>query len=52
MTNEIFKLIVENQVSDKERRLKSDFLINTAKTKNITRLCVDKIIHNIIMLKK
>ena len=48
MNKSIFRLIVKNQVKDKFRRLKSNYLINTSLTKNKTYLQVDKIIYDIL----
>tara|TARA_B110000438_G_scaffold296100_1_gene340247 strand:+ start:1025 stop:1615 length:591 start_codon:yes stop_codon:yes gene_type:complete len=48
MTKEIFKRIIKNQVDDKERRLRSNYIINTMLTKNKTILQTKKIIYDIL----
>ena len=52
MTKKIFKLIIKNQTTDKERKLKSDYIINTNLTKSKTCLQVDNIIYDILKKKK
>ena len=52
MSKELFKLIVESQVKNTERKLKSDFIINTQGTKSKTYLQVDNIIYYILSIKK
>jgi len=45
MSKTLFKLIVKTQVKDKERRLKSNFIINTDGTRAKTYLQVDNMIY-------
>ena len=52
MTKKIFKLIIKNQSTDKERKLKSDYIINTDLTKSKTCLQVDNIIYDILKKNK
>ena len=47
MKKTIFEKILKNQVSDKIRKEKSDYLIYTNKTKKETHLQVDRIIYDI-----
>lgn len=51
MTKKLFALLVKNQVTDKERKLKSNFIINTSKSKKSTYLQVNKIIYDIVKKK-
>ena len=48
MKKKIFKQIIKNQVKDKERKKKSDYLINTSQTLTKTYLQVNKIIYDIL----
>ena len=48
MTKTIFNLINKNQVSDKERKKKSRYIINTAGGKTKTYLQVDNIIYDVL----
>ena len=52
MTKKIFKLIVQSQIKDGERKKRSDFLINTKLSKPKTFLQVDKIINYILEKNK
>ena len=52
MRKTIFQKIVKNQIKDKERIKKSNYLINTSKTKTNTCLQVDNIIYDIINKKE
>ena len=52
MKKKIFKQIIKNQVKDKERKEKSDYLINTTLTQTKTCLQVDNIIYDILNKKK
>ena len=45
MSKTLFKLIVKTQVKDKERKLKSNFIINTGGTRAKTYLQVDNMIY-------
>ena len=51
MKKKIFKQIVYNQVKDKERKEKSNYLINTTFTKKKTCLQVDSIIYDVLNKK-
>jgi dephospho-CoA kinase len=46
MKKKIFKQIVKNQVADKYRKKKSDYLIDTSKTRKKTYLQVDVLIYD------
>ena len=48
MTTHIFKKIIKNQVTDKTRKQKSQFIINTSKTKTNTYLQIDNILYDIL----
>lgn len=48
MKKNILKKIIKNQVKDKERKEKSDYLINTARTRTETYLQVDNIIYDLL----
>ena len=52
MSKELFKLIVKTQVKNTERRLKSDFIINTQGTRSKTYLQVDNMIYCILNKEK
>ena len=52
MSRNIFKRIVKSQVKDKFRRLKSNFIINTTKTKAHTCTQVDNMLYNILKKEK
>ena len=52
MKKKIFKQIVKNQTKDKERKEKSDYLINTTLTPKKTCLQVDNIIYDLLNKKK
>ena len=52
MKKKIFKQIIKNQVKDKERKEKSDYLINTTLTQTKTCLQVDNIIYDLLNKKK
>ena len=52
MKKNILKKIIKNQVKDKERKEKSDYLINTARTQTKTYLQVDNIIYDLLNNKK
>ena len=52
MKKKIFKQIVKNQAKDKERKEKSDYLINTTLTQTKTCLQVDNIIYDLLNKKK
>ena len=52
MTKKIFKQILNNQIKDKTRRVKSNYTINTSNTKTITYLQVNKIIYDILKKNK
>ena len=47
-TKEIFKNIIKNQVKDRERKEKSNYLIDTSKKPKKTYLQVDSIIYDIL----
>ena len=51
MERKIFKKIIENQVGDKERKEKSNYLIKTTQTRKNTCLQVDAIIYDVINKK-
>ena len=48
MNKKIFDQIVKTQINDKDRKIKSHYLINTSKTKTKTCLQVDNIIYDIL----
>jgi dephospho-CoA kinase len=52
MNNSMFRLIVKNQVKDRIRKLKSNYIINTSATKTKTCLQVDNIIYDILNKEK
>lgn len=52
MTKNIFKQIVNNQIKDKTRRKKSNYIINTSKTRSKTYLQVNNIIYDILKKQK
>ena len=52
ISEELFRLIIKNQTTDKKRKEKSDYIIYTNFTKRHTCLQVDKIIYNILKQKK
>ena len=52
MKKKIFKQIIKNQTKDKERKEKSDYLINTTLTRTKTCSQVDNIIYNLLNKKK
>ena len=51
MSAALFKLIVRAQVKDAERKLKSDFIINTEGTRAKTYLQVDSMIYCVLNKK-
>ena len=51
MSKKLFKLIVKTQVKNRERKIKSNFIINTEGTREKTCLQVDNII-NCVLGKK
>ena len=51
MKKKIFKQIINNQVKDKERKEKSNYLINTTFTQKKTCLQVDSIIYDVLNKK-
>jgi dephospho-CoA kinase len=52
LKKKIFKQIIKNQAKDKERKEKSDYLINTTLTQTKTCLQVDNIIYDLLNKKK
>ena len=52
MKKKIFKQIIKNQVKDKERKEKSDYLIDTTLTRAKTCLQVDNIIYDLLNNQK
>lgn len=48
MNKKIFEQILKNQIKDKERKLKSNFIINTSQTKAKTCLQINNIIYAIL----
>ena len=51
MTKKIFNKIVKSQARDKERKKKSDYLINTSFTRSNTCLQADHIIYDVLIKK-
>ena len=52
MNKKILNQIIKNQIEDKERKKKSNYLIDTSKTRTKTCLQVDKMIYDILKEKK
>ena len=52
MSKKLFNLIVKAQVKNKERRLNSNFIINTEGARKKTYLQVDNMIYCILNIKK
>ena len=48
MTKKLFMQIIKSQTNDLERKRKSNFIIDTSKTKNKTCLQIDNIIYDIL----
>ena len=51
MSKKLFKLIVKTQVKNRERKNKSNFIINTEGTREKTCLQVDNIIYCVLSKK-
>ena len=52
MKKKIFKQIIKYQIGDKERKEKSDYIINTALTPKKTCSQVDNIVYDLLNKKK